>query len=198
MLSVTAKSPALARDMANTYAQVAQMFIDASDDRAGLALINRGTPANNLEDGVMLLTLFRAAAMEYKTASDLSYNLGKKISLDYAVCPHAADEDDALWQEAYRFNYPAEKCILPMDYRRFGIEGAYLSAIRETEDGVFMRIFNPFEKAKEAVVTLPEDAGKVYFTNGLMENTEETAPEIQNGKIRLMLKPFGVQGLKIR
>jgi len=176
--------------------QAVQMFTDASCEEAGLALINRGIPANNIEDGVMLLTLFRAAAMEYKTQSELSFNLGKKIELDYAVCPHASGEDDALWQEAYKFNYPCVKCIMPGQYRSFSVKGAYVSALRKTEDGAFLRIYNPTDEKKRVTISVPGDAGKVFYTNGLGE--EKGNAGSVSGEYTLTLNAYTVQGLKIK
>ena len=86
--------------------QTTQMFMDAQNGQAGLAVLNAGTPAGNIDDGVMMLTLFRSVAMEYKCDSDLSYNIGRAFAFDYAVCPHAAGEDEALWQAALCLNTP--------------------------------------------------------------------------------------------
>src|SRR5690606_14912303 len=91
---------------------VAQTFIDYSDASGGLALINHGMPANNVCDGVLMVTLFRSAAMEYKTESTDSYNDGVQHSFDYAVAPRAAGEA-ALAQTirtAHAFGQPPLAC----------------------------------------------------------------------------------------
>ncbi|MBQ2720190.1 MAG: hypothetical protein IJF23_01515, partial [Clostridia bacterium] len=87
--------------------QPAERFIDvttASGD--GIALLNKGLPANNCEDNIMMLTLFRSVAMEYKCDSDLSYNVDKSYTVEFAIVPHGKNADDTVWQNALQFNTP--------------------------------------------------------------------------------------------
>ena len=59
------------------------------------------------------IPLFRSAAMEYKCDSDLSYNLGRAFAFDYAVCPHAAQDDALIWRAALAMNTPVIRCPMP-------------------------------------------------------------------------------------
>ena len=73
----------------------AQNWLDYADRRKGLCLLNRGLAGNNVTDGVMLLTLYRAVALlEPKVMPD--YELDIEQTADYALLPFkpgAADYD---------------------------------------------------------------------------------------------------------
>lgn len=156
--------------------QTTQMFMDAQDETAGLAVINHGTPAGNIEDGVMLLTLFRSTAMEYKCDSDLSYNLGRKFAFDYAVCPHAAGDDERIWRAALCMHTPVVRCQAPETAAIVQISGAYASCIRETEDGLFVRVYNAMDGERECRVTLPAAYRELVFTDGLGKPLPDAEP----------------------
>ena len=177
--------------------QAAQMFMDARDKAAGLAVLNRGTPAGNMEAGVMLLTLFRSAAMEYKCDSDLSYNLGRAFAFDYAVCPHPADDDERLWRVALAMNTPAIRCPLPLVNALPRVEGALLSCVRETEDGLFLRLYNPSEEAAACRVTLCAPYASILPANGLAEPQPGARP-LPGPAVELTLGPRKVQGILCR
>ncbi|MBR3844879.1 MAG: hypothetical protein IKM39_05160, partial [Clostridia bacterium] len=86
--------------------QPAQYLMDVQNEDAGLSLINVGQPANNTEKGIMMLTLFRSVAMEYKCQSESSYNLGKHFACDYAIVPHKAGDDTLLWEQSLQKQSP--------------------------------------------------------------------------------------------
>ena len=170
-------------------------FMDTEGADAGLALLNRGLPANNTEEGVMLLTLFRSVAMEYKCQSELSYNLGRNFAVDYAVLPHSAGEDVLLWQQAQSFQHP----FLRTDDGPLmtpEVEGAFLSAMRYDEGDLFLRVFNGTDKDTCARIRLPEGFRLLARTDGNMDPTEPFAP--CGGEAESPLGPFRIQGIKFR
>lgn len=173
--------------------QAAQHFIDYQA-AAGLAMINRGLPANNVEDGIMMLTLFRATAMEYKTQSELSYNLGKHMALDYAILPHAPQMDDMLWKEAADFNTPLLLTTMPDAARSFGLEGGFLSCLRADGDAIFMRVHDHLGEGSDAVITVPEGFTSYALTDGLQNPVTDSMP-IVNGKVSVHLDPWRIQGI---
>ena len=173
--------------------QAVQMFMDARDDKAGLAVINTGTPSGNVEEGVMMLTLFRSIAMEYKCDSDLSYNLGRAFAFDYAVCPHAAQDDALVWRTALAMNTPAIHCPLPERVALPKVEGAYVSCVRETGEGLFIRLYNPSHQEAECRVALPAPYGEIVLTDGLGQPVPGATPLNADGK--LTLRAHQVQGI---
>ncbi len=175
-------------------AQPAAMFMDYQNKKAGLCLINRGIPANNTENGIMMLTLFRSVAMEYKCQSELSFNLGKRITADYAIVPHGADEDGKLWENALALNCPlVETTEQPLPDIR--VEQAYLSALRYDGEDIFLRLYNGTAENKQATVYLPNNISQYAFTDGCMEPNTMQHP--CNGAIHVALKPWEVKGLRL-
>lgn len=175
--------------------QPLEYMMDQQNDRVGLALLNRGLPANNTEKGIMMLTIFRSVAMEYKCPSALSYNLGEHIACDYAVVPHAAHQDKELWKQALSFQRPlidtTREELLPIE-----IEGAFISAMREDGDAVFLRLYNGLSDAETAVITLSEDFSSYALTDGCMEAVSEPI-SITGNCISLPLGAFRIQGIKL-
>lgn len=175
----------------NSNNQVAEMFMNYSGEKASLALINRGIPSNETEDGIMMLNLFRSVAMEYKCQSQLSYNLGRAFAFDYAIMPHGNDLE-SLWERALEFNremIPAEKCeIVP-----FGVENAQLSALRYCDGGVFMRIYNPFNRPVTARVDTASEYTSFCYADGCMNPVSEKIP--LKSILTEELAPFKVQNI---
>ena len=173
--------------------QPAQYLMDVQNDRVGLALINRGLPANNTEDGIMMLTLFRSVAMEYKCQSELSYNMGKHIVCDYSVVPHTANKDTDLWQHSLAFG---QSMVLTTKEPLVGykVENAQVSALRFDGDDVFMRIYNGTDTPSDAIITLPSDVTSYALTDGLMEPVG--SEKAVKGTLCLQLPAFTVQGIK--
>ena len=174
-------------------AQPAQMFMDNSMSNAGLALMNRGLPHNNTEDGIMMLALFRSVAMEYKCQSVKSYCLGEHFAFDYAICPHGKDADKLLWEQALSFNRPLiESSDTPL--QSFKIDGAYISALRYTDIGIFLRVFNGTDEASECQICVPDGYTRYALTDGCMTPVHEF-DDIPSDVLKLTLKPYAVQGI---
>lgn len=172
--------------------QPAQYLMDVQDDHAGIALINRGIPANNTEDGIMMLTLFRSVAMEYKCQSEKSYNLGERLSFDYAILPHASRDDDLLWQQSVAFQHPMVLTTRE-PLANFNVENAMVSALRYDGDAVFIRVYNGTDQQKEASIFVDDGVTHYAFTNGLMEPEQD---QKVSGVLRLKLEPYAVRGIK--
>ncbi len=173
--------------------QPAQHLMDLQNDVAGLSLINKGLPANNTEGGMMMLTLFRSVAMEYKCQSELSYNLGQHIACDYAVLPHKAGNDTLLWQQSLAFQQPMV-ATTKEPLCGFGVEGAMVSALRFDGDDVFMRLYNGTAQESTVTITLPADVTAYAMTNGLMDAVTDQVKV--NGQLTLTLPAYRVQGIK--
>ena len=172
--------------------QPAQYLMDVQDRDAGIALINRGLPANNTEDGIMMLTLFRSVAMEYKCQSEKSYNIGGRFAFDYAIVPHASQDDDLLWQQSVAFQHPMV-LTTKESLAGFKVDNAMVSALRYDGDAVFIRVYNGTDRQKEASVFVDDDVDRYALTDGLM-----TPGHIKrvSGVLKLLLPPYAVQGIK--
>ena len=82
----------------------AQNWIDYGDGAHGLALLNCAMPGNNVAEGTLMLSLLRSAAItaygfgggyEPGVGSDSGLEMGKTLTLQYALIPHVGD-----WREA--------------------------------------------------------------------------------------------------
>ena len=83
-----------------------QGWLAYGDGDATVYLCNRGLPGGNVTDGVLLLSLLRSAAMEYKGVSTLAYEDGVHHSFSYCVIPSDAKHPVEPWWEAEALNSP--------------------------------------------------------------------------------------------
>ena len=94
----------------------AQNWVDYSDTTRGLTLINRGIPGNNVDDGVMMLSVLRASQLvaygfsggfEPGVGSTTGQELDKKLGFDYALVPHQGTwRDERSYRQGLAFNNP--------------------------------------------------------------------------------------------
>jgi alpha-mannosidase len=95
----------------------AQNWMDYSDGRKGIAVLNRGLPGNNVEGDVLLLSLLKCTALKEgygevggfskSTKTTDGYEKGVTHRFDYALAPHAGDWREAqLYRRGMEFNRP--------------------------------------------------------------------------------------------
>jgi len=83
-----------------------QGWLSYGDGEATVYLCNRGLPGGNVTDGVLLLSLLRSAAMEYKGMSTLAYEDGVHHSFSYSIIPGDTAHPVEPWWEAEALNSP--------------------------------------------------------------------------------------------
>jgi len=180
-------------DEAPQTEQPMNSFVDLSDGKAGLALLNEGLKAYevlNDPEKTLCLTLLRCFPLricvtqemtDYSDIDKSSQCMGRH-SFRYAVMPHSGDWAKAnLWNQSERFNLgmliaqiaptshgtgPLEKSFLELEK-----EQLHVSAIKKSEDGNgwIVRLFNPFD----SVIT-----NKVRL-NGGIANPEKTMSPVE-------------------
>ena len=196
----------------------AQNWMDYGDGEYGLSLINRGLPGNNVDDGVMMLSLLRAAQLvayafaggyEPGVSSASGQELGKRLSFDYALLPHRG-----TWREAraYRagleFNNPLIVCKaaphpgeLP---KRWGLveispDNVVLSALKPGEDGLtVLRVYEAEGRPVQGA-TLRVKPGLLGAEEAdLLENAQAKL-HVEGGQlIRFDLGPFEIKTFRLR
>ncbi len=176
---------------------VAQRWIDYSDTEAGLALINAGTPGNNVDDGVLLLSLFRSVAMEYKTESAASYNDGVPHMFRYAVMPHGGNDDVAVVQNAQAFNSLPIPCTVPSD--RISVDSirvepgnVLISGLRRSEAGVFMRVYEAVGRQTSGTIAPPSRFVTYTEADGIERPVKPWCT--CEGRIEFFLRPYEIRG----
>ncbi len=149
----------------------AQNWIDYGDGAKGLALLNRGLPGNNVEDGVLLLALLKCTALKEgygevggfkkSTRTTDGYELGVTHTFDYALLPHSGDWRAAqLYRRGMEFNRPliARKAAAHPGRRpaRLGLfqvsaPNVVVSALRATSSGILLRVYEAEGRATPTV-----------------------------------------------
>jgi len=174
-------------------------FVDVSDGRFGLAILNQGLreyEVSDTPDRRIYLTLLRAYEIAICTVSwrwerhpemTLSQQFGEH-EVRYAIYPHAGAWDKAeAYREAERLNLPVEvaqvgphKGDLPKEMSFLRVEPAnlVLSAFKRAErsDALILRLFNPTDKAIAGKVTLPKRIRKARLTNLNEEPEKNLSP----------------------
>ncbi len=164
-------------------------FIDISDGKTGLGILNEGLKAYEATDTELpelRLTLIRAFPLklcattewtDYSKIDKSSQCLGKN-EFRYAIMPHKGNWEHAdLWQNSERFNLSLHAAqVAPTEYGTEPMEKTFLetdssrlviSAVKQSENkgGWIVRLFNPCSKKLSAKIRLnggnkPSDAGK--------------------------------------
>jgi len=156
-------SSATGGNPANNDAQEvpAQKWVDVSDGKTGIALLNKTKYGHSYSKGDLRLTLMRSGG-----EPDIYPNLGK-FNISYSLFPHAGDWKSGVMAEGEDFNVPvyaAEPPSLalvkahatrPEEASFFSIDakGVTLSGIKQAEEG------------RELIVRLTEMEGKETMVN---------------------------------
>jgi alpha-mannosidase len=176
----------------------AQNWIDYADRQKGLALFNMGTPANSVDDGIMMLNLFRSVAMEYKTDSFMSYNEGIPHTFKYAVMPHTTNNDVSIIREAYNFTNPlimtqaSDNFINNITTYVTNVDNVIVSGLRWQDKQIFIRVYEACGKEEtECSIKLPANITEYTEADGLQQSINDYRP--CKGSIRFNIKPFEIK-----
>lgn len=183
------------------HEHVAQNWVDCYRKETGLTLLNRGTPGCNVDNGVLMLSLFRSAAMEYKTASVASFGEGVPHTFEYAVMPHGPGCESIIVREAHAYANPL--VILPGFPVRelqtgWGVncDNVFISALRRSSQGVFVRIYEAVGATAEGALSVPDCYSQYAATDGLERSVSDFLE--CRGKIPFSLRPFEIAGSILR
>lgn len=199
-----------------TYPQ--QRFVDVSDGRAGLAILNPGLREYEItqdEDRAIALTLMRAYEVSLSTVSKCWEQLpDMKLAqaqgaheFTYRIYPHAGDwAKGGVLREADVFCAPMEVAQagrhegdLPKSKGFLEIQPAQLalSAYKRTEDGQgwVLRLFNPSAEAVDGQIVFPEPVRSAEWVS-LEEEAQETAATRGN-EISVRVDPKKIVTLKV-
>jgi alpha-mannosidase len=196
----------------------AQNWMDYSDGEYGLTLINRGLPGNNVDEGVMMLSLLRTAQLvayafaggyEPGVSSASGQEVGKRLSFDYALLPH-----QGTWREAraYRagleFNNPLivrkaapHPGALP---GRWGLlevspDNVVLSAVKPGEDGsTVVRVYEAEGRPVRGAELRLKTGLVMAEETDLLENAQKKLDVEGGAALRFALGPFEIKTFKLR
>ena len=78
----------------------AQQWVDVTDGKIGMALLNRTKFGHSFDKGQLRLSLLRATY-----SPDMYPNIGVN-HIQYSLYPHSGDWKNGVWAEAENFNVP--------------------------------------------------------------------------------------------
>ena len=152
------------------YAEHPQLgFVDVSDGKVGLAIINDGIPEYSVIDDAprtVALTLFRATARAIgEDYSQEGAQTLRPLTFRYSIYPHAGTWDKAgVFEESLAHNTPMKaaqsprysKGKLPQKNSFLSISPStvIMSALKKADngDGLILRLYNPTSKDIEAKI----------------------------------------------
>jgi len=181
---------------------LAQHWAAVTGPQAGLAVLNAGTPGNTVDAGMLMLTLFRSAAMEYKAPSVGSFQEGVPHVFRYAILPHTADDTTAIVRRGQAFNQaPLVLSAQPQwlaqhDWRLEGDANALLSSICFSNGAVFARAYESEGRESHATLRVPGRFKAWAVANGLQEAAGPFSP--LEGSLPLHLGPFEIRNMVLR
>ncbi len=176
-----------------------QAWMNLAYENTGAALFNRGIPGNNVDNGTMLLTLFRSVAMEYKTQSADSFNQGVPQEFEYAFMPHANASADEIVRRAHAFTNPLIMVnnFIDREYSLSGSKNIYISALRWSDDKIFIRLYEATGSAGQVNLSLPDDISEYWLADGLQRPVSEKF-QVSGGLMDLSFKPFEVKNILLK
>jgi alpha-mannosidase len=195
----------------------AQNWIDHSDGDRGVALLNRGLPGNNVSGGTMMLSLMRSTQIvSYGLSggyegqnSSSGLELGKELTFDYALLPHAGDwRQAAVYQSGHEFNHPlvaataaAHPGRLP---RRWGFlelshPNVMVSALKTAEDGhgAVLRIYETTGAAVAGARIKFAPAITSAVEVNLMEDPIRELVVGTDNTVQVGLRPFEIKTIRL-
>ena len=187
----------------------AQKWVDVTNGKTGIALLNKTKYGNSFHNGDLRLTLMRSAG-----DPDIYPNLGK-FNISYALYPHDGEWKSDVWAEGEDFNIPvyaAEPPSLalvknhasrPEEASFFALSPANvaMTGLKQSEDGdeLIVRLVEIEGKGTTAKIDLPVTVKSVRRLNLLEFPLKEVKSPGMNGKsITVQLKPHEIVTLGIK
>lgn len=187
----------------------AQKWVDVTDEKDGIALLNKTKYGHSYHNGDLRLTLMRAAG-----DPDIYPNLGK-FNISYALYPHSSDWTNGAWAEGEDFNIPVyaaeppsqalvkDHATRPEEKSFFSVspENVVMSGMKQAEEGeeLIIRLLETEGKETTATIHLPiaaKSARRLNLIEFPLKNA--AAPEIQEKLISIKLRPHEVVTLGIK
>ncbi len=178
----------------------AQKWVEVSDGKVGIALLNKTKYGHSYVNGDLRITLMRSAG-----APDIYPNLGKFI-ISYSLFPHEGDWQNGVWAEGENFNIPvyaAEPPSLalvrshatkPEEGSFFSVDspGIAVTGIKRSEDGeeLVVRLVETFGKESTVNLSLPVNIKFARRLNIIELPIEGSVqPAVSGNRVSFRMKP---------
>lgn len=190
----------------------AQNWMDYSDGKKGVAILNRGLPGNSVEDNILTLALLKCTALKEgygesggwnkNTKTSDGYEIGIPHGFDYALVPHTGDWRDAeLARRGMEFNRPLialkaanQTGSLPKRWSLFTVSApnVAVSAVKASANGIVVRVYETDGKEAKGVALASAIAIKDAEETNLIEQEAQTVAVKENA-IAFDIKPFEIK-----
>lgn len=187
----------------------AQKWVDVTDGKNGIALLNKTKYGHSYHNGELRITLLRSAG-----DPDIYPNLGK-FNISYSLFPHSGDWKNGVWTEGDDVNVPIyaseppslalakNHSTRPEEESFFSVSPSniVMSGMKQSEDAqnLIIRIVEVEGKETVATVTLPVTPKSVQQLNILeLPVANVIVPEIKGKTISVKLKPHEILTLGIK
>lgn len=139
----------------------AQKWVDVTDGKNGIALLNKTKYGHSYSHGDLRLTLMRSAG-----EPDIYPNLGK-YNISYSLFPHSGDWKNGVWAEGDDFNIPVyaaepPSLALVKEHATRPEEDSFISL---DSKGVVLTGMKQAAEGKELIIRLVEVEGKETVVN---------------------------------
>jgi alpha-mannosidase len=194
----------------------AQHWIDVGDGQRGVALLNFGLPGNTVTDGTLMLSLLRShnlgaygfgGGYEPGMSSESGFELGNRVTFQYALVPHGGDWREAeIYRAGFEFNHPLiARKVAP----HAGTLPGRWGFLEVSHPNIALTAFKPGPD-RSTVLRLYETAGKatagvtIKFHGQITDAREANLLEdsgrglaVAEEAIRLEFHPFEIKTLKV-
>ena len=175
-----------------------QKWMDVSEARYGVSLLNDCKYGHSVRDGVVGLTLIKCG-VEPNPNADVEIH-----DFTYALYPHDGSwRDAATVQEAYKLNQPAYAVAAGQpgascSFASVNKDNVILETVKQAEDGngTVLRLYECQNARTKTVLTVSSEYTKAYSTN-LLEEIEEELP-IVDGKVNFTILPYEIKTILLR
>jgi alpha-mannosidase len=195
----------------------AQNWVDYSDGKRGVGLLNQGLPGNNVVDNVMMLSLLKCTSLREAMAgmvsgvnSDTAFEKGIQHTFRYALVPHEGDWRKArMYKSGWEFNCPlvvrkhtGDAGYLPSELSFLEIDGdnVILSCFKGNRDALILRVYESEGRNTAVRIRLFRDIETATESNLIEQSLPEGTAVLQVRKntIGFEIKPFEIKTLKIK
>lgn len=188
----------------------AHQWVDVTDGKTGIALLNKTKYGHSFARGDLRLTLMRSAG-----DPDIYPNLGK-FSISYSLYPHEGDWKNGVWEEGDNFNIPVfaaeppslalvrEHATRPEEHSFISIDtpGIILSGFKPSEDGneLIIRLVEIYGRAGTADIKLPLNislARRLNIVELPLENAVEPVVDGRYVRVKMSANEIVTLGLTV-
>ena len=175
-----------------------QKWMDYSEGRYGVSLLNDCKYGHSVLDGVVALTLLKSG-VEPNPNADVETH-----TFTYALYPHGEGWQQAgTVQESYKLNVPAY--VLPAgtpgkaySFASVDKSNVILETVKQAEngEGTILRLYECENARTDFTLTIPAGTKKAYGTS-LLEEIRQELP-VTDGRIHCTIKPYEILTILIQ